>query len=249
MYNKIYKDYYLLNIKMYSQNNLQKIITTLILLLSTNFINEYIIFLLFVVSCINTDFSLYKIEIMLYMLINITYGLNFTFNFIFLKNMFNYINIVYFMAHKYCNKNIGSNNIYLSLKYYIDKCADILIYNKYITNSITYIIEKFYPIPNLKEEEEEEDKKICQKDDNGINIELFDSVKKVELDDINNLDDSEYDQELDEDFNKIHNNLSMDNLSNLPDDEEERKKIIMAKFTESMKIFGNLCAKIAEKNK
>ena len=41
----------------------------------------------------------------------------------------------------------------------------------------------------------------------------------------------------------------MDNLSNLPDDEEERKKIIMAKFTESMKIFGNLCAKIAEKNK
>ena len=240
MYNNniLYKDYYLLNIKMTNQINLQKIITTGLLLSATNFINEYIVFLLFIVSCINTDFSLSKIEIMLYLLINMTYGLNFTVNFIFLKNMLNYMNIVYFMAHKYCSKHIGTNNWYLNLKYYIDKSLDILIYNKYITNSITYIVEKFYPIPNVKETDN-------QKDDD-VKEELLDNVKKVDFEDSN---ESEYDLELDEDFNKIHNNLSMDNLSNLPDDEEERKKIIMAKFTESMKIFGNLCAKIAEKNK
>ncbi len=240
MYNNniLYKDYYLLNIKMTNQINLQKIITTGLLLSATNFINEYIVFLLFIISCINTDFSLSKIEIMLYLLINMTYGLNFTVNFIFLKNMLNYMNIVYFMAHKYCSKNIGTNNWYLNLKYYIDKSLDILIYNKYITNSITYIVEKFYPIPNVKE--------IDNQKDDDVKEELLDNVKKVDFEDSN---ESEYDPELDEDFNKIHNNLSMDNLSNLPDDEEERKKIIMAKFTESMKIFGNLCAKIAEKNK
>jgi hypothetical protein len=73
---------------MSNQINLQKIIITWLLLLSTNFLNIYIVFLLFFVSCINTESKI----IMLYMLISITYGINFTINFSFLKNILNYMN-------------------------------------------------------------------------------------------------------------------------------------------------------------
>jgi hypothetical protein len=70
---------------MSNQINLQKIIITWLLLLSRNFINKYTVFLLFFVSCINTESKII-------MLITIIYGINFTINFSFLKNILNYMN-------------------------------------------------------------------------------------------------------------------------------------------------------------
>ena len=70
---------------MTNQINLQKIIITWLFLLYRNFINKYTIFLLFFVNCIYTESKII-------MLITIIYGINFTNNFSFLKNILNYMN-------------------------------------------------------------------------------------------------------------------------------------------------------------
>ena len=89
---------------------------------------------------------------------------------------------------------------------------------------------------------------ILSEDNLTNNILSEDNLTNNILSDNINLDDEdEYDPELDEDFEKIHNNLTFTDLEDLSED--ERKKKILEKFSQSMKLFGDLCNKIVEKNK
>ena len=206
-----------------------------ILLLLNTFVNNYFLFLAYLIYCIHTNFTIIKLDTILYMVINIIYGLEFTLNFLFLKTIIKSINLLYFFIKKH-----RTNYWYTNLKYYIDK----IIY--FFIKDTASIEKKNDDI--VVENNEIQTNNILSEDNLTNNILSEDNLTNNILSDNINLDDEdEYDPELDEDFEKIHNNLTFTDLEDLSED--ERKKKILEKFSQSMKLFGDLCNKIVEKNK